>query len=114
MKKAYLIHGWEGTPENNWLPWLKDKLEEKGFEVSVPVMPDTENPSKSAWLRIMQDLIPNPNESTYLVGHRLGCQAIQRYLETLDEGKKVGAVVFVAGWIDYPHWEDRTEDETRV
>lgn len=23
MKRAFVIHGWEGTPEGSWWPWLK-------------------------------------------------------------------------------------------
>jgi predicted alpha/beta hydrolase family esterase len=51
MKRAYLIHGWEGNPENNWFPWLKSKLEEQGFEVSAPAMPNTETPNRTAWAK---------------------------------------------------------------
>lgn len=40
MKKVYIIHGWEGYPEENWLPWLKLELESGGFEVNVPQMPE--------------------------------------------------------------------------
>jgi len=114
MKKVYIIHGWEGTPENNWLPWLKTQLEKNGFEVFTPEMPDTNKPTKSVWLKTMQNLIVSPNENTYLVGHSLGCQAIQRYLESLDGDKKVGGVVFVAGWVNDPMWEGRTKEEEKV
>lgn len=114
MKKVYLIHGWEGNPENNWFPWLKQKLEAEGFEVIVPAMPGTEKPVKSVWLKTMRDIIVNPNKNTYLVGHSMGCQAIQRYLETLEEGVVIGGAVFVAGWINDPMWEGRTKEEADV
>jgi len=38
MKKAVLIHGWEGYPEEGWRPWLKEKLEANGFQVFVPAL----------------------------------------------------------------------------
>lgn len=114
MKKAYIIHGWEGTPENNWLPWLKTQLEKNGFEVFVPEMPDTNNPKKLAWIKTMRDLVVSPDENTYLIGHSLGCQAIQRYLESLEGNSIVGGSVLVAGWINDPMWEDRDEEETKV
>ena len=114
MKKVYIIHGWEGTPENNWLPWLKKSLEENGFEAIVPAMPDTDTPVKAVWLKTMQDLVKTPDENTYLVGHSMGCQAIQRYLESLDGDIKIGGAVLVAGWINDPRWEDRTEEEMEV
>jgi uncharacterized protein len=114
MKKAYLIHGWEGNSENNWFPWLKKNLEANGFEVFVPNMPETEKPVKAGWLKTMQELVSNPDENTYLVGHSMGCQAIQRYLESLDNGKVIGGAVLVAGWVNDPMWEGRTEEEARV
>ena len=44
MKKVFIIHGWDGYPEENWFPWLKKELEDKGFEVFVLQMPDADNP----------------------------------------------------------------------
>ena len=88
MKKVYIIHGWEGDPQNNWFPWLKKELESKGFEVFVPEMPDTDKPVKSVWLKTMQELVKNPDANTYLVGHSMGCQAIQRYLESLERSEQ--------------------------
>ena len=114
MKRVFIIHGWEGYPENNWAPWIKKNLEERGFEVFTPAMPGTETPVKSVWLKTMQDLIPNPDENTYLVGHSMGCQAIQRYLETLSKGQVIGGAILVAGWINFPLWEGRTEEELKV
>ena len=113
MKRVFIIHGWEGNSENNWFPWLKNRLEGRGFEVIIPDMPGTDTPVKSVWLKTLQDLIVNPDENTYLVGHSMGCQVIQRYLESLSDGV-VGGTVFVAGWINDPRWEGRTEDEEKV
>jgi len=32
-KRVFLIHGWEGSPEEGWRPWLKKELEKRGFKV---------------------------------------------------------------------------------
>ncbi|MBX4205288.1 MAG: alpha/beta hydrolase [Candidatus Doudnabacteria bacterium] len=114
MKRVYLIHGWEGNPKNNWFPWLKSKLEEQGFEVLAPAMPHAEAPNRMEWTTTLHDLILNPDEETFLVGHSMGCQAIQRYLETLSDDKIIGGAVLVAGWINDPRWEGRTEEEIKV
>lgn len=97
-KQIYIIHGWEGTPESNWFPWLKNQLEEKGFKVLVLVMPNTNYPISSEWLNYMQKIISNPDENTYLIGHSLGCIAILRYLESFAIDKKIGGAIFVAGF----------------
>ena len=97
-KRVFLIHGWEGYPEEGWRPWLKKKLEEKGLEVIVPAMPDTATPTMDKWVPYLAQIVGTPDEDTYFVGHSLGCITILRYLETLNGGQKAGGVVLVAGF----------------
>lgn len=98
-KRVFIIHGWEGYSEEGWFPWLKKELEQRGFEVFVPQMPDADNPRIEKWVPFLANLVGEPDENTYFVGHSIGCQAILRYLETL-ENKKICGAVFVAGWFD--------------
>lgn len=97
-KRVFIIHGWEATPESNWFPWLKKELENQGFDVCAPVMPDTNNPDLSKWLSYLQKLAKNPNKNTYFVGHSLGVITILRYLEKLPAGVKIGGAILVAGF----------------
>ena len=95
-KRVFIIHGWEGYPEENWFPWLKKELKVEGFEVFVPQMPDADNPRIEKWIPKITEIVGTADRDTYFVGHSMGCQAIARYLETLSEDVKVGGVVFVA------------------
>lgn len=97
-RRAFLIHGWEGYPEEGWRPWLKKKLEEKSFEVFIPAMPDTITPVMEKWVSHLTQVVGKPDKNCYFIGHSLGCIAILRYLETLDKDQKVGGVVLVAGF----------------
>lgn len=106
MKRAFLIHGWEGYPEEGWRPWLKEKLEANGFQVSVPAMPDTDHPKRDAWLERLTKIVATPDEDCYFVGHSLGCITILRYLETLKENQKIGGVILVAGFTSDLGYED--------
>jgi uncharacterized protein len=106
MKKAIIIHCWEGVPDYCWYPWLKKELEAKGFEVQVPAMPETELPKQKLWVPKMHELIGEPNEDLILVGHSIGCISIMRYLESLKEGQKIGGAVLVAGFTDYLGFEE--------
>lgn len=108
QKRVYIIHGWDGHPKDCWLPWLKNKLGNKGFEVYIPVMPNTEEPKIDEWVGHLLSLVPDPDENTYFVGHSIGCQAILRYLEKLDN-KKIGGAVFVAGWLTLTNLETKEE-----
>ena len=108
-KKLFIVHGWAGYPEEGWFPWLKKELETKGFEVSVPQLPDAENPRIHTWVPALARAVGTPDEQTYFVGHSMGCQTIARYLETLPKGVQVGGAVFVAGF--FKHLEGLEDDE---
>ena len=100
MKRAIIVHCWEGTPDYCWYPLVKKELESKGFEVKIPAFPDTEHPKQNAWVSVLAKEIGQPDENLFLVGHSVGCITIMRYLETLREGQRVGGVVLVAGFTE--------------
>lgn len=100
MPRVVIIHGWGATPESNWFPWLAHELRSRGVDVAVPAMPNTDNPDEGEWVTKMHEVIGTPDEETYLVGHSLGGIAILRYLESLEEGGKIGGAVFVAGFAE--------------
>lgn len=100
MKKVIIVHCWDGYPDYCWYPSTKKSLEEKGFEVSVPSFPETELPKLDKWLPVLKNVVGEPDENTYLIGHSVGCITILRYLESLNEDKKVGVVILVAGFTD--------------
>lgn len=90
--RAVLLHGWEGTPESNFLPWLRRKLESAGWQVSAPQLPNTMQPQPEEWLAAIDEL--QLDENTVVIGHSLGGTAITRWLES--RRKKIGKVVLVA------------------
>lgn len=98
MKRVFIIHGWDGYPEEGWFPWLKRELEKKGFEVFVPQLPDADSPRIEKWVPALAKVVNEPDRNTFFVGHSMGCQTIVRYLETLPEDARVSGVVFVAGF----------------
>jgi uncharacterized protein len=100
-KRVFIVHGWDGYPEQGWFPWLKKELETKNFEVSVPQLPDADEPRISKWIPALARVVGSADTETYFVGHSIGCQAIIRYLETLPEETKIGGAVFVAGFFQH-------------
>ncbi|MEF3691990.1 MAG: alpha/beta fold hydrolase [Candidatus Moraniibacteriota bacterium] len=109
MKRVFIIHGWGGSPEANWFPWMKKELEKRKISIEVLAMPNTDNPKMEEWLDFMREKIGKIDEDIFLVGHSLGCIAILRYLESLSEGEKVGGALLVAGFsrsINIPELEN--------
>ena len=109
QKRVFIIHGWDGSPQSCWLPWLKNKLEGKGFDVQVPSMPHPETPTITDWVSRLADIVGEPDENTYFVGHSIGCQTILRYIEQAQ--KPVGGVVCVAGFFRLLHLATNEEKE---
>jgi len=96
MSRVFIIHGWDGHPQECWFPWLQKELEARGFEVHVPEMPDTSSPKIEIWVPYLQSLVGIPDDHTYFIGHSIGVQTILRYLETID--RPVGGVIAIAGF----------------
>lgn len=98
IKRVFIIHGWDGYPEEGWFPWLKKELESRSFDVIIPQMPQPDEPRINNWIPKIKEVVGEPDTHTYFVGHSMGCQAIVRYISELPEGARVGGAIFVAGF----------------
>ena len=98
MKRVFIIHGYGAKPSDNWFGWLKEELEKKGFEVTVPQMPDTDSPTLQKSLPFLQKLVVKCGENDFFVGHSLGTITILKFLEALPDGEKAGGAVLVGGF----------------
>ncbi|MDP2820642.1 MAG: DUF1749 domain-containing protein [bacterium] len=110
-KRVFIIHGWDGYPEEGWFPWLKQELENNGFYVQVPTMPESSEPKIETWVSYLNQVVGEVDENTFFVGHSIGCQTILRYLESLPADKKIGGAIFVAGWFTLMGLETEEEKE---
>ena len=97
MKRAFLIHGWDGNPEEPMLKWIKNSLENKKFEVSVPEMPNADKPEIKSWIKKIKEIAKPLNKEDIFIGHSVGCQAFLRYLETINQ--QIGKVILIAPWM---------------
>lgn len=93
MKTAFIFHGTGGYPEENWFPWLKEKFEEKGYQVFVPQFPTPEGQSIESWLKVLESYKQYITEDTIFVGHSLGGIFLLKYLEQLEHPVKAAAFV---------------------
>lgn len=110
-RRVFIVHGWDGSPKSDFIPWLKKELEAKGFEVHSPAMPNPEEPKIETWVPILAQAVGIVDENTFFVGHSVACQTILRFLESLPENKKVGGAVFVAGFFNLTNLEDKETEE---
>lgn len=98
MQRIFLIHGWGGSPRNDWFPWAEKALKEKGYNVFVPEMPDTEHPKIGPWVNKLTETVGETRTDDVLIGHSIGCLAVLRFLGALKDGEKVSKVILIAPW----------------
>ena len=97
MKKVFIIHGFQGSPNGGWRPWLMGELEKQDIYACALSMPNPENPVSAEWVdEIRRHIEQNKNEEIYLVGHSLGVSAILRYLES-NEAINISGAILVSG-----------------
>jgi len=102
-----LLHGREAHSGSVFLPWLKQKLEARGYSVEVPDMPNTMNPSDEEQTEyVMKNC--KLDEKTAVLGHSFGGIVALRLLE---RGVKLGRVTLV-GTPFSGKWKDSKKRET--
>jgi len=105
-KRVFLIHGWGGNPDKDWIPWANSELKKKGYEVIAPLMPDTDTPIIEAWVNKLKVLVGQPHSDDIFIGHSIGCQTILRFLGELPPGQKIYKVILVAPWTKLTNLEN--------
>ncbi|MFA5932187.1 MAG: alpha/beta hydrolase [Candidatus Paceibacterota bacterium] len=110
MKKIFMVHGFQGSPNGGWRPWLMGKLADEDIYACALPMPNPEKPNREEWVKTITNAVGVPNEEIFLVGHSLGVPAILRYLETLKRDQKIGGAVLVSG----PAFEIKKDDHKDV
>lgn len=104
MIKIILIHGnGGGTGRDNWFPYVKKQLEEKGFTVVSETMPDNVLARESQWLPFLRDKL-GADEDTILVGHSSGAVAVMRFAE---DNKLYGSILVGASYTDLGDEDER-------
>lgn len=99
MKRAFIIHGWDGFPQECWFPWLKQMLEKERIVVEIPQLPDASSPNIETWVPAINEVVGPVDEETYFIAHSTGCKAVLLYLQTLSSNARVGGVVLVGPWL---------------
>jgi len=84
MKNIFIIHGAFGSPEENWIPWIKEQCEEKSYSVTVPTFPSGDDQNYDNWMKVLEPYLSEFNEQTVLIGHSIGATFVLSVLEKLN------------------------------
>lgn len=101
MKNALILHGTGGSPQENWFDWLRVKLENEGWKVWVPLLPDNNQPNIRRYNQFL--LAENHwdfNNESIIIGHSSGAVAILGLLQALPEKVMVDSCYLVGAFKD--------------
>lgn len=95
MKKVIIFYGYGETPESFWYPYTRKALEDKGYNVLIPELPNTNNPMLDEQLEFSLKNL-SLDQETIVVGHSSGCPLILALLEKIDI--TIDKAILVAGY----------------
>lgn len=97
MKKVFIIHGFQGSPNGGWRPWLMAELEKLDIYACALAMLEPDHPKVGDWVSEISRHI-TLDDKICLVGHSLGVPAILRCLESIgDQSINIAGAVLVSG-----------------
>lgn len=96
MANVLIIHGTYGYPTENWIPWLKTELEQRGHTVRVPQFPTPEHQDLGSWMAVFDQHRDFLDEQSVMIGHSAGASFMLSALETL--ARPITGSFFVAGF----------------
>jgi leucyl-tRNA synthetase len=107
-----LLHGFTGTPKNDFFPWAEQELNKAGNDVYVPELPNTDKPDAVEQAKYVLEHA-NFNDQTVLLGHSYGSVGALRVVEQLKSPiKKLVLVAAFAkpGFLDKERVFEKSTD----
>lgn len=105
MKNILLIHGYNGIPKI--YNWLKEKLEEQGYNVYIPEFPPREEAIYNNWKNILDEFNQYFNNETIVIAHSIGNGCLIKYLA--ENNIKIDLYIGLAGFDKYFEHEGRDD-----
>jgi leucyl-tRNA synthetase len=98
-----LLHGFTGSAQTNFFPWLKHELEAQGHEVFAPELPNSANPTEEEQVDFVLKHAAI-DENTVILGHSLGTIVAMKVVE--KSKTPVAGLVLAGGFLE-PKFTDK-------
>lgn len=114
MKTALILHGTDGSPDSNWFPWLKAKLESNGYNVWAPLLPNNHYPNRETYGKFLLDQAEYDLSEAIVIGHSSGAVEVLNLLDD-DRTPHLKLAVMVGAWAGgKPNGYDTNEQFERL
>lgn len=81
MKRATLLHSTDSKPNEYWFPWLQSYLEQKGYEVYAPLLPNNIVPNRHTYENFLKTSGWDFSDNL-LIGHSSGATTVLNLLQS--------------------------------
>ena len=78
---AVITHGFATSPRRIWIPQVTNQLEEAGYQVLTPKMPNAKIPNLDEWIARLVEVIGDSVDAT-VIAHSCSGRAALHYAET--------------------------------
>ena len=107
MKNALLLHGTDGNSKTNWFPWLKKQLENKGWKVWLPDLPNSHFPNTKRYNEyILNNKEWKLNKDSIIIGHSSGSVSALGLLQNLPENICLNKVILISSFMNNLGWDN--------
>ena len=97
-KHVIIVHGWKGSPDIAWFPWLIKELQTAGHDVEALRLPHPFIPDRWTWTEKVKQVLDRVKpEETIIIAHSIGCPTTLFALQSY-QGKPFYRVVLVSGF----------------
>lgn len=93
-REEEMMNSADRTFDKQWMPWTREKLEERGVKADAPIMPSPWAPDYEKFKAEFEKY--EVNGDTILVGHSCGCAFLVRWLG--ETKQKIAKLILVAPW----------------
>lgn len=97
MTDALYIHGYKGSPTENWQPALAERLQQENVDLRTTRLPNPSDPKLRSWA---QKVLEEMGEAKYLFSHSLGSYCALNVLHQSSQSREqLRAAFLVSGGI---------------
>ncbi|MCU5745511.1 alpha/beta hydrolase [Staphylococcus sp. SQ8-PEA] len=99
MKRLFIIHGYQASPEDHWFKWLASKMKKYNYQSVIVPLPNSSHPIQQQWRNRLQDYMENAlDEDSIIVAHSLGVIAVLEYLSHANLTREIKGLFLVSGF----------------